>query len=135
MASPFDAMSSNALTSYNCDPAPTSQSHRSASNSASLTNDACSSLDFALPVSGYLPEDITVTVDGRKVKVYGKHVETRVGGRKTHNEFTKMFDLPSSVRPESVRCYIKDGHTLHIRANIEDNLTGAVHFLPITRKW
>jgi len=93
------------------------------------------SLDFTHPTSGYAPEDLTITLEGRKVKIRGKRVETsRIGGRKTHNEFTKVFDLPSHVSPDTVKCYIQDGLTLHIVSNIND-LQGAVHFLPVTKKW
>lgn len=92
-------------------------------------------LDYTLPTAGFSPEDFTVTVEGRKVKIRGRHVEVRVGGRKTHNEFTKVFDLPSTVAPETVKCYIQDGHTLHIVSDIRDDIQGAVHFIPVTRKW
>ncbi|XP_067934822.1 uncharacterized protein [Watersipora subatra] len=90
-------------------------------------------MDYSVPVTGYSPEEITVSIEGRKVKVYGKHVESRIGGRKTHNEFTKLFDLPSDVEARDVRCYIKEGHTLHIIAHISDDITGLVHFLAVKK--
>ena len=115
----------------NSAPSPTSST---GSGSASL--DKSQQLDFTHPTGGYAPEDLTITVEGRKVKIRGKRVETsRLGGRKTHNEFTKVFDLPSHVSPDTVKCYIQDGHTLHIVSSIRDDLQGAVHFLPVTRKW
>lgn len=72
-------------------------------------------------------------MNNRKVTVKGKHVESRIGGRKLHNEFTKMFDLPPKVDPTAVRCYIKEGHTLHVVAHLAEDICGAVHFLAITR--
>lgn len=110
-----------------------SSSNGSASYSSPHAGDSHRKLDYTLPVSGYSPDEITVTIDGRKVKVHGKHVEKRMGGRKTHNEFTKMFDLPSSADPEDVRCYIKDGHTLHVIAHIASDVHGSVHFLAINK--
>ena len=112
---------------YNSEPSPRYSSQNS-------TQDSPKPMDYTLPVSGYLPEEITVSIEGRKVKVHGKHVETRVGGRKSHNEFTKMFDLPSNVDVKDIRCYIKDGHTLHLIAHVGDDIQGLVHFIAITKR-
>lgn len=81
---------------------------------------------------GYDPEDIQVTVIGRKVKVHAKHVESTPGGRRTHNEFTKMFDLPANY--DTVECYIKDRHSLYITPSLRDDIEGSFVFIPIEKK-
>lgn len=133
--SSYSSQSSSSPTNHSIQPSASSGFNSSLSLAENSLPSPENQIDYTLPVSGYAPEEITITVEGRKVKVHGKHIENKVGGRKTHNEFTKLFDLPSRVSPENVRSYIKDGHTLHIIAHLSGDIQGAVHFLPIKRKW
>lgn len=135
---PGSAFSAHSVPSYDSRISPKS----SASYSGSPNNIQAASpettqkpLDYTLTVSGYAPEEIVVSLEGRKVKVHGKHIETRIGGRKTHNEFTKVFDLPTGINGEDIRCYVKDGHTLHLIAHLPDDIQGAVHFIPVNKKY
>lgn len=100
--------------------------------SSTKTDDKKVSFTFHEPVIGYDPEDIHVIVTGRKVKVHAKHVETTPGGRRIHNEFTKMFDLPANY--QTVECYIKDGRSLYVVPYLRDDIEGSFVFVPIEKK-
>ncbi|XP_067929635.1 small heat shock protein p36-like isoform X3 [Watersipora subatra] len=95
--------------------------------------DTGDALNYSLSIAGYQPQEVTVTVEGRKVTVHAKHEED-CGGRKVHNEMTKSFDLPPTVNAHNVRSYIKDGSTLFIEAHLRDDLAGKIHLVPVTHK-
>ncbi|KAF6017033.1 hsp-25 [Bugula neritina] len=97
-------------------------------------SNAGDALNYSLSIAGYKPEEVSVSVEGRKVIVKAKHEENS-GGRKVHNEMTKSFDLPPSVDSHHVRSYIKDGNTLYIEAQLRDDLAGKIHLVPVTHKY
>lgn len=76
---------------------------------------------FTVPASGFNAEDISVSLDGSKLKVDGKHVTSSSSGRKIYNEFMKVFDLPAEVEASDVHASFRDGHTLHISVNSENH--------------
>lgn len=96
-------------------------------------SESASGFHYRVPVSGFSPDEVSVTVEGRKVQIWAKHKE-KGSGRSSFNEMRKSFDLPSTVDPSKVRSYVKDGHTLFIEASLRDDLQGTIQVVPVTRK-
>lgn len=74
-----------------------------------------------------------MSIEGKKVKVHAKHDEI-ARGKKTHNEMTKTFDLPSTVDARHIRSFINND-TLYIEAHLRDNLVGKTHIVPVNHKF
>ena len=96
------------------------------------TDDDSPKFNYSVPIRGFTPEDLNITIEGRKVKIHGKHINQSITGRKTHNEFTKMFDLSPKIDPDRVRSYVK-GEILYIEAQYRD--VEDARMVPVMRKW
>lgn len=65
----------------------------------------------------FTPQDITVKTEGSDLLIHGKHAE-KSDGRGCHvsREFTRRYELPEDVEPETVKCEFMPSGDLVIEA-------------------
>lgn len=70
-----------------------------------------------LNTRNFTPQDITVKTEGSDVIIHGKHAEKSDGrGCHVQREFTRRYELPEDVEPETVKCELMPSGDLVIEA-------------------
>lgn len=83
--------------------------------------------------SEYKPEDINIKTINRRLVVNARH-EDKTPGRTSSREFSREFDLPDFIEPNSVTASMTEGGTLIIEAPISSHYTGSYTARPGSSK-
>lgn len=68
----------------------------------------------------YTPEDVHVTLTGRKIAVHS-HREQTISGRKSKREFSRAFHSPEDLESYTARASLGDDGKLYISACVVGN--------------
>ncbi|KAL4004928.1 vesicle-associated membrane protein 7 [Sarotherodon galilaeus] len=75
---------------------------------------------LTLDTRGFAPEELSVRLVGRKLRVSGKTEKKQEDGKGSYSyrlqEFRQEFDLPEGLNPEAITCHLSPDGKLHIQA-------------------
>lgn len=90
-------------------------------------------LAFHCQTAGFKPEELTVDVDGDKLIVNGKHVESREG-ESVERQFSRVIRLPKEVDHGKIKCELDDKGELSISIPQREKLEAPKQNVPIEMK-
>lgn len=91
-------------------------------NSASIEDtDFGKKMKLVVDLGGkYKPEEISLKFVGHKIHLKAKH-EEKIGGRTSHCEFSREFDIPEEIEMRTARAMMADTGKIHIGGSVKDN--------------
>ncbi|KAH7724224.1 small HSP21-like protein [Aphelenchoides avenae] len=84
-------------------------------------------------VSGYLPEELRIGVDGNELVVIGEHEDTR-DGELVYRQLKRRVALPEGIDKRAIKCHIDHHFHLMIEADLHPEKVD-IEVIPADRYW